>query len=838
MQYPTDDALAEAVYSNLRAIRGLLEIDWNRNNLYDHPYADLSPVLKEITGDRSITGDLPEQVSTLVGYASGELTVTLGGKRRSEEPNMINLFSEWNTSSPVYGKQTIGTPIRYSRVVYTNEGRKTVRQFTGWIREMELSRDDDTVKLTISDVLDIQGRLSTLPHWAIVNPELNWSPSRPMKLTWVVEELLRQGGRPVGPQPRPDCAAFFSCNGAFLPAFGYGHLADGYQEPYYKHGITRANPNPFAPGKYGWAPVLNNQTQSRMYSNYVVCNLNRILQTPERGSTETPITIGVAGWYYSDGSGDHSDTDLTSSCMVYLDRTQGVSYAIDWTSGSSYEPGGGAMNVRVYKDGMVEIIVAEDFSFAATDTRNLWQVATGGPQPQGWHYIDTRINFAPNSVTMTVRVDDVLQGLQTLVTPGAVGFRHRTRLVGGRDENAMFLTANIPCQYIQVYGNATATMLPYDPNMKFPQMNAEGLPFAVIHDQALAELTYIPDVSNESVWDVLQEVCLSDFAVLHTDEYGTIHYVPHYNVRNDWKADYNSGITTTISDEKLLGFVVNPTYDGYKNSINLKYAVRSATLDIVWNNPDPDSTMGLSGRLLQRWIPLEDVIAVRTIGVLPKLDSNTPPQSPPMGGGSAGVYWDANSQTNDWQTVVDNGLYGAGCYHVADQRQFRLDENVSSLPSPWDGVRFTFKGGSQGGIYVPGLRYGESKEGELTVQDSSQIALKGLRALDLDDHEWRQGQASAQAIGESILEDTLTPAPVVQNISIPCDPRLQLRDVVEMRSEGGITGKLIGQIIGKTISDNLTDGFKDILNIRLLKEPGSWILGDPELSILGETTIL
>src|SRR5690606_12363841 len=138
-------------------------------------------------------------------------------------------------------------------------------------------------------------------------------------------------------------------------------------------------------------------------------------------------------------------------------------------------------------------------------------------------------------------------------------------------------------------------------------------------------------------------------------------------------------------------------------------------------------------------------------------------------------------------------------------------------------------------LWVQGWRIGEGDSGSVTVSDEAEVAERGIRELVLEDNPWRSWQGlpgngdGAYGVAESLLKDTITPAPLIDGVEIPADPRLQLRDVVALTSEGGITGRIHAEVIGIHRTDTATES-KDRLTLRVIETPGQWELGVPGLS--------
>ena len=82
------------------------------------------------------------------------------------------------------------------------------------------------------------------------------------------------------------------------------------------------------------------------------------------------------------------------------------------------------------------------------------------------------------------------------------------------------------------------------------------------------------------------------------------------------------------------------------------------------------------------------------------------------------------------------------------------------------------------------------------------------------------------------------PIPVTDAITVPGDPRIQLGDVIEIDDPDGFGGSMKLQVLG--ITRELEDGIGlvDTYQVEVVENPGQWILGHPDYSVLGQSTIL
>src|SRR5690606_27205493 len=101
-----------------------------------------------------------------------------------------------------------------------------------------------------------------------------------------------------------------------------------------------------------------------------------------------------------------------------------------------------------------------------------------------------------------------------------------------------------------------------------------GKPLAVIPAGAQMDLTHIPNTFRVPAWDLLKDLSSAEFAVMHTDEWGTKYWVPNYQARieREHALSLADARGLLIHDERLLSFMVNPAEDQYRNTITVGFS--------------------------------------------------------------------------------------------------------------------------------------------------------------------------------------------------------------------------------------------------------------------------
>lgn len=815
MQYPGDADLAAAVANPERVIDVLLELDWDRDGLYGHAYSDMSWLVTSAVVDAStIADDAPDELKTIVGAASSELRVVLGGSRFAGDipADVASLLdSEWNEAlattgisatqlfnpyladSPLHGYRTPGTPVRYSRIETTVAGEVTVRQFTGWVRDITLDVETREVHLIASDVADITRRTVTLPMWAAYGPGDNapygpegaYSPGHEIAATWVYEEILRQAGRPTGPATRDDANLYLSCNGSFLPSVGSFVNARYELHPAPQRISYGANASPFVwpwkQGQYGLAPkLIADLPEDPHLRNEAWLDTASKIVLPQDGSSDPPLDVGVAMWVEID-EGPTGDRPV-ELLMAFDDNYPTFNIV-------------GSLDLYVYRSGYN--VLAVD-SYGGTEKHWEWEFPN---LASGWHYIAYVVRFEAGSVTLkSAHVDD------TPVTPTSSitatgGFADAEPIPDGFTNQVVF-RAPIPCQHVQIWSGTDA---PYRVGQGHPPTTPDGLPWAIVRDSYM-EMQWLPDVHDRQAWELLKEIASAEFGAVWTNEHGQIEFANHATIRQATTTAVAAA--TPVDDATLLSVLINPSNDHYANEISISHQNRTASEQVVWRNDGPLDYYVKAGESRSTVVDVVD-----TISVITKLAavSATPPTD-----GEPITVTVCSAVRGDNVSIEHPGGWAFNVHPFPTQRQMRLLWQGGATVAAYVG---SYLGGNIGSWTVAGWRYSEPTITRRTYRDDTEIAAHGRHVLSIPDSPWRQTLSTADALATDLLYDTVNPTPVIDGISIPADPRLQLLDVIELQVDGEWTGSIFGTVIGIHRSDG-PDGAIDTITVRVARTPG------------------
>lgn len=802
MQLADDADLAEALASPLVAMKPLLEFDWDRDGTYSHAYSNMTLLMVSADIDTAtFQGDLPDEINAAIGSSSGQMTLTMYGRRNAEELTAAQLFNRYYTAlSPLTGVRREGAPVRYSRKVRTKYGFRVVRQFTGWVSEIP-AVNDETGEVTIicSDVYDLQTSPVTLPRWGkgpssdASNPAVSgqYSYSHPIETSWVMEHLMLAAGRSRGPSVKSDTVAYWSCAGSFLPSVG--SIVDTV---YSGHAISyENNPNDWQYGVNGvLAPKATTHIDNRTL-NFNRCRTPTPAVVPRNGvSGDAPQWTEISFWAYSDGSGSASGAN-GSQVVLWLD-----------SASSGITPGFAAAFVN--RSGRLTIQVQESTTMGSPRT---WSWTMGTSLAVGWHYFSGIIAWTYSGISAVLHADDVV--LSPTVSSPAFGFRYQQMLQNYEFGNVVFIKSELaPLQYVQIRHSATA--ITYDASQK-NGVERDGELMAQV-GKSQNQLTYIPNTTNKMDWDVLKDVVKAELGLMWTDEFGWLHFTQRqsvYNVEDALIAD-----APRLDRNKLGPFNTNPSANLYRNAVALTTTYSGSVRANVWTSDDAKERYLADGDDDSEFIDLpDDALTIY-------LNAENLSFNPPTTGVPLDHNYVASTRADNTALEPASGV-SVNVIPQADQRTAELLwANTSGFPV----YIGSYKDANQPAWFLNGTKLAPKKNGKFLFTDTGEVAeTGGTQILEIPQSEWLQGSAQAEAIGWAVLADTVNPAPLIDPVSFAADPRRQLGDYAIAPSGRSMTGDLVVQIIGMRRIDKVGDSANDQLMLRVARQPGIMRWDDP-----------
>lgn len=853
-----DVALASAATAVSREVYKIVEVDWDRNGTFSNAYSNVSDAASETLIDRAHSSSLPDNVNAAAGFTSARADVTLGGNLN--EVPVRRLFDPYDPTSPLSGYSVVGTPLRIRLRTRTPLGDIDLDAFNGWISAYQYHRISGDVTVTAVDNYDLTGAEVSLPRWAAMttsptNAWYEWTigSSLPLSGKWVTLELLRQMGRSPIREPRGDTYSFQSMIGSLLPAHGYGTVSNVYQldkninDPLYQSVYPDGWTGPdFIESVSGTTRhVLDKLTIGSWSTNLHATNTP--VYVPENGTGDPEADIGCVLNCFIDSSGAGNTNVAWTSKFFLEDFKLGEMPFVNSTVQESPFSYSGRIVFEGLYNGQVRVSVYENLN-SSFNRVWIWTTVASLPVTSGYstpHEVWMKMRFTSGQIIPEIRFNGTVQTLTVNSNPGNFGYRYRA-LSGGdiagngtgdatdvsagknggkprngrsntiltdNNSNQTTLFANVFA--VEWFGGGAGVS--YISKPAYPML-PNGKPRVVFKTRTgQADLPgwlyYLPEVDRATGWDTILAHIAGFQGLSWIDEYGTL-YIGDASY-GQLPAIPAVGSVPDITLDSLQDVAVNPTDDNRRNNVILNGQFRGSYVGFVYEQQGATEKRTLVGESYSSVLPMPPEAIMynqKMVG-----DSATPPANGDadvdIRSGHASAVWafQTNTPGSNWQASLavvpgqprllkglwnnfDTSQLFMGSYLGANQANFRASGRLLSTAIPVQG----------------------------TATDPSSIAAIGTRTLSIDTTEWLQSEESGDRIAEALITNLSTPAPVVENLETPGDPRRQVFDVVRVVAGGEQEPGAVffAQILSKTTRHS-GDEYTDTLQLRVLGNPGT-----------------
>ncbi|WP_206796616.1 hypothetical protein [Amycolatopsis sp. MtRt-6] len=525
MRNPTDpaaaQALAVAVDASSRTPRARLRVDWSGTGGFDHPLSDLSTVAGEITVERQISGDLPEECTLIEGYTTATLSTTLAGQRPSDPRDIARMLSPYRTDATLTDQQLVDADITCDLGLLTATGRELLRQFTGSTRTLTLSSSNRAVEVSALDPAEKLRASITLPPVAQPEEEAynstEWPYQARINTQWVVDYVLRRNGIYSSPPPRTGCLFAVTGHGGLIAdvaaeaALGFGQATDATAPAFIAgpFGMLAANgaatlsaslsglaTGPFVPGTTDMAYLFEFWCKAGASNTFAQSRDGQILQIGSQYEKQTGVTyqvgISTAGQLWSKF---YSDTSLVTTI--------------------------------------------------------------NGPKLTGgaaWHQVGVWVRYRPSAKTIETRW--LLDGVVGTVTTTTVTIASLTT----KEVASVTVTTPVPVACLQI---SNAAQPPAD-------WGATWTPQADI-DVGLNWMTGLPDIVNADSFDVLKQAVGAEFGVVSFSEDGRFRFLNRETVRT---LASRAPVADLAAARELEELTLSTSLDSVRNEITMSVTPR------------------------------------------------------------------------------------------------------------------------------------------------------------------------------------------------------------------------------------------------------------------------
>lgn len=828
--------LKAAIESQAQTLACQVLLDADRNGLTGAD--DISKYVEDLTITRALTTDTPDGTRMVSGENASSLDATLGGDPANNAHHAAWTWSPYQAASPFYGKRRMGAPVQLKAGQLTSAGPELLPRFSGFVRRLDVHGADAGATLTAEDGSDNLHTPVAVPMVAngYIPPATQPGVVQIMGIRpgldgqWPQDYILRRNGVYASPPPRPGCVLSATMHGSAAPDVGRlsyaftGVLSDGIGN-YAIDGPKLV----YAQGNFAEALT----PQPPLSSGGAVIGYLTAADVPMRVGS----VVVLEGWVNTTvPAGLPAGAPLWTVQLASLYGTTGG-------------PPPNTMNsVVLGMDSARRPFVKPDALSAP--------VTTTAPGGTGWVYVQAIVTIAAASVSCVWRLNGSQRAPVTAPITGSSfaypaltsgAWQYTTALLSG-----LFPAAGssadygcmVPVEALQVSVEAA------------PVSNFGFLPTAVL-EPSLNLLTVIPYTEAATdAWGLIQQIVSAEFGTALFDEAGIYRFWNRYHFTGQ-RVDFigntvtAGGITApipTISSVRALQTVsTSEAEDSVRNIVTATATPHViAPASWVWTE---GGTIGLhSGQTRKIWAEFANpVVGLSLTAVVV-----------PRGGDTAGASGYRACSTPDGKSggfPVENLQITITPFAT---RALLTITNPNRYP-----VYLVTPPQNSGGVAYPDASIGQpllelwgrniltvaaagdsgapSSGSTASTQVSDQASIDDAyreQSYDMPATDWLQDNDVAAALATDLLAMLGRPNPLLTDVAIVADPRLQLGDRIVLQDPSSMGIDVPAWIVG--ITENLTasDGWSQALTLRCVAGVDGWILGSPTRSVLGRTTIL
>lgn len=752
------EPLAGAVGAAEQTALTSLKADWGRDG-FAHPLADLSDAVSEVSIERSITGDLPEEAGLVEGQAAAQLTATISGTLADGVTEAVDALAPYRADSALYRRPLLGSRVECDLGLATDAGPILLPQFRGQLRSLRVSSSSREVGLAALDPADTVRAPITLPAYGMDRGDFLASNHRfDANTQAVIDYVLRKNGIYASTAPHPQ--AQISCT-------GHGWLAAEIGRSSVPRGVAAATSDPewWVPGPFDMLAVRGIWDGHGSYQEFYA--REPFIPTAGRG-------LGVACWMrVGNDMGLPPATGRVMFELFPLVSNSELRYTLEITSS-------GGLGGFVIKNGVPAGFVQP------INTTTRWQYVA-------LHFANradgtTEISFRQNGIT----------------TAGAVATPTFSSVV----QPFMQVTA----WQSRDWSNFHVWFEPERPQGAWPgetELNQANL------DPGLNLLTHLPDVVGADSWAVIQEAARAEYGLVGFDEGGRFFF------RNRNRVTTPATVEKEISaDLSLIDLSTQVDADAVRNVVSTETS--AGYLD--FNNVIFESQSGSQFDCLPGVRTFDIALPFSAIGTnvqeLPQILSANWNDQQLWGY----VAVDADNPAVEIPLSEDLTVR----HTMTGDRQGRLTVRNNTIFK----VRFATTSG-QPALRVQGWLLERTPAAVEFNGSQGSVDTYGLRSLSIPASPYRQLLAPLRPVALGLLAQLSNPVPVIDQVPVNGDPRVQLGDTVRLVDPTG-NGSLRATVvkINRTISDGK---LSDSLTVRPIGAPGLFLLDDPELGVLDST---
>ena len=362
-----------------------------------------------------------------------------------------------------------------------------------------------------------------------------------------------------------------------------------------------------------------------------------------------------------------------------------------------------------------------------------------------WHYLGLRISFTSAQVTITTNIGGTTQT---------------------DHHNCASVMNSAPFSVLSLYGQAKMEAVQVTAEDAGASWNDNFTPGAVL-ETSTNELTATASTSTTDSWELLKEIASSEFGVFFFDEDGVFRYWS----RAHWTTAEAQTVQKTIDiSDQISSIGYTDSLDNVFNYVEVPASPITLTdPEDVWVAEELMYVLGNSSTSI--WVNLDQpAIDIGSYWAPMQTDWSS---------------WFEARPTKDGSSETDTSSITVTVAAVAAQAVLLSIINTSSTT-----LYFATSEGKPS-LHMRGrtVSSGTSSVGSGTTpaaQEGESIATYGWNALSLPRNNWRQSQSFCLGIATALVAQLCRPQPVLTNVTIAADPRLQLGDRIRVLAQSAM----------------------------------------------------
>lgn len=782
MQTASPELVAAILASERRPVQ-LIEVDWDGDG-FGGPGTidDLSADVVSVSVDRDLSTDLPAEVKLFAGYSAAEAIVTLARQSSSPVPSVTTVpygapiaygdanysyagtgpptipagpithttwyYSPYNTASPLYGKRRKGAPARISIGMVGANGPEYLQQLVGRVRSLQVRSKSRDVELIIDDLSMTMRKQVSLPMVIADGETATTDLSPGLNTSFMVDWVARKCGYYASPPPRSTTGVLANMHGSGWPEVGtlaQFKGANGSMLPF--------SPSTAAPTPAKWVQAVNLNGSDDQLLTYVTAGVNNL-------STNNGDACFFEAWVRF-----NTISTGTISGQIIME---------------AYRTGTQVPFVSLWVDANGRL--QSDFNRGGSDATNR---TTGTSGPLGfvagqWYYVGCYWAFTSTDVKVWFRKDSATTGPISVPTPSVTNAPFINTLGVGRGPGGSYIVSylNGLISDVQFTPENTGTSNP-------PTFNDAFIPTAtVMADEP--NLVATPPTIKEEGWAILQEISGANFATAGFDEPGTFRYY----TRKRWQqAPFMTSQRTLTAVDSITDLASTETIDQVRNRI----IVRAKTPTVIgfgqiWVLNTRIQIAGGASRTI--FMNLDGPCA--NIDTIFNYSSD----------GAVGSRYLAGTARNGDGAQISNLTITATILSPTVVKVVVTNPNSSTIWLTADASAPGLPANLAGRAYLvlagqrvmfeevtnpdPGSQFIGVATIRSEASDSASITAYGEQLLEIPDSAWRQDPDAIDGLAQDLLTQLKDPRPVLQDVPLVGDPRLQLGDRVTLQDPDGL----------------------------------------------------